>query len=684
MSAKEDAVDYELLKSLGLSMESFGATEGKQAADHFDEIIDKLEDIEFSKATRIEMASMLGNWHSLASDENKTALYTSGKAIRIFEAAKILIPTSDDVKIAEAIVSGSSTYLIMTDFNQTMAPYVVATLRAAMGLSIAASKPLKEDGESQFRANCVSGLLSCLPYTGIRDASKMPEDTVDIIASFISYEPTCQSVQAAGLSALSLLAMNNSDLFNGHLGGIFKALRVYPAASSILGQIQNGFEADPQSYKENLEIFFDMGLQTTFSIIQQISTQDASALAPYVERIRDIALTDQLYGSSAMTWLKNIAQADETGSILSLTLVESLYDSAFTGNGAEYTYAMLVGACRKEPDRTIRLLVRMLQDKRLIGQASSVILNEINNLKEDSSGPDFFREFMDTIMSFAPTNAALVQQIEDWAEGRTLEILDKRVDAVEARIDELNQRVQESCQNFEEVMLYMDEHIEDLKEFVATVVKKLPSPIRLTVVGGLKKTIKLHFPCCRQHPPCQSPYGSEFTVETREWNKWLKIGFNVAKLGKCVIDIGLGNPLGLARTGIDAVSDIYEAYKKEDDEEFNNYITNPFLSNKEQDKLLEQLRGEAFFDAFEYDAQLAGWYCGLCASIPGQAVKMIEMEEEGLTGYGSTTKEKGEGRFGLNLTLEDGFKLGEKIVELVTGDEEEDGGGKHKTAEVCD
>jgi hypothetical protein len=154
---------------------------------------------------------------------------------------------------------------------------------------------------------------------------------------------------------------------------------------------------------------------------------------------------------------------------------------------------------------------------------------------------------------------------------------------------------------------------------------------------------------------------------------------SACKLGKVVIDIGMGNPLGLVRTGIDAIGDIYAAYKSKDDEEFNNYITNPFLSNAEQDKLLEQLRDYDFFDAFEYDAQVASWYCFPCAPFPGQSLKMIEMEEAGLTGYGSRTDEKGKY---LNMKVEDGIELAEMVyTDLVVGEDEEEEGEEEEEEE---
>jgi hypothetical protein len=110
----------------------------------------------------------------------------------------------------------------------------------------------------------------------------------------------------------------------------------------------------------------------------------------------------------------------------------------------------------------------------------------------------------------------------------------------------------------------------------------------------------LHFECCRT--------GLEYPIVSHDWSKWLKIGFSLIKAGKAVIDIGMGNPLGLLATGVTCVQEVYEAYKTNDDDEFNTYITQPFLTSAEQDVLINKLRDQGFFDIFAYDAQLGGWY----------------------------------------------------------------------------
>lgn len=171
---------------------------------------------------------------------------------------------------------------------------------------------------------------------------------------------------------------------------------------------------------------------------------------------------------------------------------------------------------------------------------------------------------------------------------------------LDAKVNALNTKVSETCTNMADVLAYVDANMADMKDFLAQVTKRLPQPKRLEVVGTLRKTLILHFECCRT--------GLEFPVTSHDWSKWLKMGFSLVKAGQAVIDLGMGNPLGILKKGVECVQEIYQAYKTNDDDEFNTYITNPFLLSHEQDQLLEKLRDQGFFDIFAYDAQVAGWY----------------------------------------------------------------------------
>jgi len=77
------------------------------------------------------------------------------------------------------------------------------------------------------------------------------------------------------------------------------------------------------------------------------------------------------------------------------------------------------------------------------------------------------------------------------------------------------------------------------------VVKKLPQPCKMVVVGGVRKTLVLHFACART--------GQTVTTETKDWNQWCKAGFGLLKLGKCAVEVGGeggGVHVGARRTGV--------------------------------------------------------------------------------------------------------------------------------------
>ena len=59
----------------------------------------------------------------------------------------------------------------------------------------------------------------------------------------------------------------------------------------------------------------------------------------------------------------------------------------------------------------------------------------------------------------------------------------------------------------EAVSALMDKKITELKVFVWQMVKKLPQPVKLEVVGGVRKALVLHFACART--------GKTVTTETR-------------------------------------------------------------------------------------------------------------------------------------------------------------------------
>lgn len=197
----------------------------------------------------------------------------------------------------------------------------------------------------------------------------------------------------------------------------------------------------------------------------------------------------------------------------------------------------------------------------------------------------------------------------DAYEGRSLEGAYEQINA-------LNTRFKEACVDMDSLKAYVDENVSDLKDFIASVAKKLPMPVKFTTEQKflVKKAILLHFEC---QAPIRTRYcalqdGATYTTETLEWSRWLKMGLSAAKLGKAVLSAdAIADMPGV----VDQVKGLYNMYKKEDGEDFLSFISEPFLTSEEQDKLLNQLRAANFFQKFQYDNQTANWLCGNCACI---------------------------------------------------------------------
>ncbi|MHA2028988.1 MAG: hypothetical protein ACW99Q_06330, partial [Candidatus Kariarchaeaceae archaeon] len=194
---------------------------------------------------------------------------------------------------------------------------------------------------------------------------------------------------------------------------------------------------------------------------------------------------------------------------------------------------------------------------------------------------------------------AIARQIVDYYEG-------KDVRSLAASIDDMNEKVKNAAKSTEELLAYVDDNIDMLKNFIADIAKKLPVPKTFSTEGRIRKTIILHFVCDKETDRCIFPESRSFTTESKDWNKWLKIAFSGIKIGKSII-----MPANIGDAG-KAVKQAYDDYKTADDKDFLSYLSEPFLTSSEQDNLIEQLREAKFFDVFHYDAQGANWNCTIC------------------------------------------------------------------------
>ena len=170
-----------------------------------------------------------------------------------------------------------------------------------------------------------------------------------------------------------------------------------------------------------------------------------------------------------------------------------------------------------------------------------------------------------------------------------------------------------------------------LKESIAKLSKDLPVPIDMTVKHRGVDFVQLHFKCAdTTKPGCLYPGPSPtktFYSETKELNKWLKVGIQAVTTGYVFFT---GDVLG----GMERLKGIWDdaTFNRQEDE-FNKWATEPFLTSEESDKLIKQLRSSNFFDKFKYEPKCQGWICSVCAgkTEPGQTDTMTTNDNAGKT-----------------------------------------------------
>jgi hypothetical protein len=356
----------------------------------------------------------------------------------------------------------------------------------------------------------------------------------------------------------------------------------------------------PEVVRDNLDIFLRQNYRTISYFFNTIAAKDPAALVPHAQFFVDKLSQEPLMAGITLMVLEQLAKKDPVLLYPHVATILGLSKSfpANTSGQVGSFIAAVAAASTEAADESFVRLVDLLECCEPVMRVT--VLSNISNVMRLLSSKDVLMHLMPRITEFKSVHEAIFTNISDFSAGRSLETLTNRVDVLDAKINALNSKVSETCTNLSDVIAYVDANMADMKDFLAEVVKKLPKPKRLEVVGTLRKTLVLHFECVHS--------GYEYGVTSTEWSKWLKMGFSLVKAGQAIIDIGMGNPLGILKKGVECVQEIYSAYKNEDDDEFNTYITNPFLTSAEQDQLLDKLRGQGFFDIFDYDNQLAGWF----------------------------------------------------------------------------
>ena len=336
------------------------------------------------------------------------------------------------------------------------------------------------------------------------------------------------------------------------------------------------------------------------TILQGIARDQPSLISPHVPLLLQY-LNSPLYSANIAMILGEVSRESPEavyehldrlqGTMKGIPMLKSLIPPIFghIGRQSEARATEMLAIMRPmldEADPTVVMLV--LQEFRNLGQMNrELLMVYIPKIRTLAGSPEqYVRD--------------LAQAILDYFEGRDLRSL-------AMKIEEQNRLIRESAVSVEALKMYLDQNIELLKQYISEIVKKLPVPVRLSTEGRVQKILRLHFICAKQGERCLYPTEGEFSTETRQWNKWLKIAVSSLSLGLSVL-----NPLDGG--AVDQVRTAYEAYRTGEDKEFLAFVNEPFLTSVEQDSLVQQLRDAKFFDVFSYDTSLGNWVCLMCKS----------------------------------------------------------------------
>ncbi len=365
------------------------------------------------------------------------------------------------------------------------------------------------------------------------------------------------------------------------------------------------YQVKPEEFEKHLDVIIHVyktdqdAKPIMSSILLEVSKKRPELIEPHIPLLVS-GLSSPLMASGVSMILSEVARAKPESVY---PYIKDVRESMVSVEALKYTVPNLFGLIGRLSEDTAREVLPFLAEMLEIADqnAATMILSEFRNLGEMNR--ELLVPYMDLIHRYTDDPQEYVRaqanMIIDYMEGRDLRSL-------AMQIEQQNAMIRAAAVSVDALKEYVDKNVEMLKVFIADLVKKLPTPVKFSTEGRVRKTMQLHFVCSQQSERCIYPEDRPFITETKAWNKWLKLAVSVVKLGKAVI---FPTETGEA---IEAVKDAYESYKAGDDQDFLTFISEPFLTSEEQDNLVNQLRDERFFEVFDYDPQTAGWACMMC------------------------------------------------------------------------
>jgi len=598
-AARSAPLDEELMKALGLEHEAMMESEGKLVSSNFKLILDSLVDDSVSDITKKAIAEGLNNWSAMIDPATREKAYKAHYQ-QVYAVISTIARTADDpaakgedyegLQGAATSLTAAMVTAGLMDQSQALiclfAPKAWEVLEEILdsGLGLKDAGGFVKVSAPTVRTENACNLANTLPYTG---TVRIPHAMKIVSRVLLDSDGTYPASLKSALQTRASMLVNVNKECMKDCGNEIMALVAMGGNDNLLSafsMVPELYTNNPECLDNNIPVLLKQNYMTVASVFNNVSGRNPGVLRPYLREFVTQLKQAPMMVTLTLMILKNIAgEAPED-------VYPTLDEILATCSGQPHVDSMLpgvIGNCGKAKtpaNAADHVLLKLVAGLKACSDTTfkSIWLNEINNICGFLSDRKVLDPHMSVISANKSASDVIVKSIEDFHAGRSLAVVTARVDDLEVRVNELNTKVAESCKNYEDVIAYVDKNIRDVKDFIGDVVKKLPIPKRLEVVGTVRKALVLHFECAHT--------GYEFPITSHEWSKWLKMGFSLAKAGKAVIDIGMGNPLALVATGVDAVKGIYEAYKTNDDDEFNTYITNPFLTSTEQDGLINKLK----------------------------------------------------------------------------------------------
>ncbi len=411
------------------------------------------------------------------------------------------------------------------------------------------------------------------------------------------------SVKWSAYSVVNQISMHSPNLLKENVRSIFEAIE--GGFPELMASLLNLYSYDPSAFVDNMAVIINYmekdpnNRSTALNLLYQVAKDKPEAVAEYVEKIVS-HIHSPITSSLCCMILAEVARRKPEAVKSSIPELRKAYD---TNPNIRPLIPNILGLIGKESEEQARYVLKILGEY-LDSNDQHVLAATLSEFK------NFAGQNRDLVIPYLEKIRSKESDPQEFVRDQAIAIIDfvERRDArsLASQIEEQNARIKEAVKSVDDLVKYVDDNVSILKDFIASVTKKLPVPIGFSVKGKIRKTLILEFACSVNGKSCLYPKDRVFTTETKAWSKWLKIAFSAVKIGKAVIyPVSVGDAVG-------AVREVYEYYKDKDDTDFLSYISEPFLTSSEQDSLIEQLREANFFRVFNYNSQTASWDCIMC------------------------------------------------------------------------